>query len=208
MAGSPAQSLFASDYSLSAPNTPASARETPSSHTRLTASRVPASPSPLRQKAVEIPRIESLGISTALPTPPISPVGDDDSSPVDANGEGEDVFTAELPKTVQKKASVAFSDSDAYYTGTATVVPTPTGSAAASTRRPSDVSKSSAKTSRKVTEGYEGAMEGEFFRSDLTVSGIHLAPSRLIISSLCLQFSFKNPTILLLCPSRVRISGS
>ena len=158
MTASPSQSLFASNYSLSAPNSPASPREAPGSTTRLLQTgKIPASPSPLRQRPADMPQIELLGISTALPTPPISPVGDDEPN----GDETDDVFTAELPKTIQKKSSVAFSDSDAYYNGTATVVPTPTGSAAASTRRPSDVSKSSVKTSRRMTEGYDGAMEGE-----------------------------------------------
>jgi hypothetical protein len=100
----------------------------------------------LRQKALDVslpPSNDTLTVSTALPTPPVSPIGS--GSPDDLDGEGRDLFSPEPLKVAGKKSSVAFSESS---------------NQTHPSRRTSEVSKASRRSSKNAMESYEGCMEG------------------------------------------------
>ena len=167
MPSSPANSLFASDYSLSAPASPVSPRASPlintssfgsaSAGTAVAGARGLAPPSPLRQKPLDVTfpaSNDTLTVSTALPTPPVSPIGT--GSPDDLDEE-RDLFSPESTanKAPRKKSSVAFSEDS---------------SQTHQSRRVSEVSKASRRSSKNAMESYEGCMEGESGRSSVTAS--------------------------------------
>ena len=171
MPSSPANSLFASDYSLSAPASPVSPRASPlistsssgsasasaSASAAASGARGLAPPSPLRQKPLDVTfpaSNDTLAVSTALPTPPVSPIGSGSPDDID---EERDLFSPEslANRTPRKKSSVAFSEDS---------------SQTHQSRRVSEVSKASRRSSKNAMESYEGCMEGESGRSSVTAS--------------------------------------